>query len=254
MPAAKGGPAVTYHATMTDLDTLGDDVRTGLIDGLRAARAAEREILAALDPAVRDAPADDGGWSPKDIQAHLSAWRGHQVARYAARREGRDEPEIPAVETDEANAILHAERAGWTWDEVLADADAATDALIAEIDAASNETLADPRLVGSTMGNGPEHDLAHLPALAARAGLEDRVTDLAASVEASLARGGWPARAAAFARYNLACYHALAGRLDEARALLRRALPDQEELQGFAPADDDLIALRDEIPDLIAGG
>jgi hypothetical protein len=68
-----------------------------------------------------------------------------------------------------------------------------------------------------------------------------------------VARGGWPPRSAAFAHYNLACYHALGGRLVEARALLRLALPDQEELQGFAPADDDLIALRDEIPDLIAG-
>ncbi len=139
----------------------------------------------------------------------------------------------PPTETDEANAIYHAERADWTWDEVLADADAASDALIAEIRGASDETIADDRIVGTTMGNGPEHDLAHLPALAARAGLEDRVTDLAAAVEASVARGGWPPRSAAFARYNLACYHALGGRLDEARALLRQALPGQEELQGY---------------------
>ncbi len=229
------------------------DLRDGLIEGLLAARAAEREILAALEPAVRDAPAADGGWSPKDIQAHLSAWRRHQADRLAARREGRDEPQVPAAETDEANAIYHAERAGWTWDDVLADADAASNTLIAEIRAASDETIADDRIVGTTMGNGPEHDLAHLPALAARAGLGDRVTELAATVEASVARGGWPPRSAAFARYNLACYHALAGRLDEARALLRQALPGQEELQGFAPADDDLIALRGEIPDLISG-
>jgi hypothetical protein len=238
---------------MTDHDAPTLDLREGLIDGLLAARAAERGILAVLDPDVRDTPAADGGWSPKDIQAHLSAWRRHQADRFAARREGRDEPQVPAAETDEANAIYHAERADWTWDEVLADADAASDALIAEIRAASDETIADDRIVGTTMGNGPEHDLAHLPALAARAGLEGRVTDLAATVEASVARGGWPQRSAAFARYNLACYHALGGRLDEARALLRQALPHQEELQGFAPADDDLIALRDEIPGLISG-
>jgi hypothetical protein len=238
---------------MTDHDVPNLDLREGLIDGLLAARAAEREILAALDPAVRDAPAADGGWSPKDIQAHLSAWRRHQADRLAARREGRDEPQVPAAETDEANAIYHAERADWTWDEVLTDADDASDALIAEIRAANAETMAEDRVVGSTMGNGPEHDLAHLPSLASRAGLEDRVTELAAAVEASVARGGWPPRSAAFARYNLACFHALGGRLDEARSLLRQALPGQEELQGFAPADDDLIALRAEIPDLIAG-
>ena len=136
---------------------------------------------------------------------------------------------------------------------MLADADEASDALIAEIEAASDETITDDRMVGTTLGNGPEHDFAHLPAIAARVGLEDRVAGLAAAVEASVDRGGWPPRSAAFARYNLACYHALAGRLDEARAMLRLALPAQEELRGFAPTDDDLIALRDEMPSLSAG-
>ena len=36
-------------------------------------------------------------------------------------------------------------------------------------------------------------------------------------------------------------------RLDEARALLRQALPADEELRDFAPTDDDLIALRPEL-------
>ena len=59
--------------------------------------------------------------------------------------------------------------------------------------------------------------------------------------------------AAAYARYNLACFHALGGRLDTARELLRQALPADEELRGFAPTDDDLVALRDEIPSLAEG-
>ena len=68
-----------------------------------------------------------------------------------------------------------------------------------------------------------------------------------------LDRGVWPDRAAAYARYNLACFHALAGDLDAARALLRLALPGQAELLDLAPTDDDLIALRDEIPALAVG-
>ena len=62
-----------------------------------------------------------------------------------------------------------------------------------------------------------------------------------------LDHGIWPERAAAYARYNLACYRALAGDLDDARALLRLALPGQEELASWAPKDDDLIALRDRV-------
>jgi hypothetical protein len=242
-----------YDAAMTEHHISALDLRAGLIDALRAARAVERDILAALDPIDRDAPAANGGWSPKDIQAHLSAWRRHQATRLAKLRAGETETEIPATETDATNAVLHAERADWTWAQVLADADEASDSLIAEIDAADDETISDDRVVGTTLGNGPEHDLVHLSALAVRVGLEDRVAGLASAVEASVDRGGWPPRSAAFARYNLACYHALAGRLDEARVLLRLALPAQEELRGFAPADDDLIALRDELPHLIAG-
>jgi hypothetical protein len=37
------------------------------------------------------------------------------------------------------------------------------------------------------------------------------------------------------------------------RALLRQALPDSEELRTFAPSDDDLVALRDELPALGEG-
>jgi hypothetical protein len=239
--------------TDTDPSVSPADVRAGLIDGLLDARAAEREILGALGPVERDTPADGGGWSAKDIQAHLAAWRRHHAERLAALRDGHPRPDLPAAETDAANAAIHAERAGWTWEQVVADADAATDLLITEIRAADDTTLAQDRIVGTTLGNGPEHDLAHLPAVAARVHLSDRVAALAATVEASVGRGRWPSRSAAFARYNLACYHALEGRLDPARELLRLALPGEPELQELAPADDDLAALRPEIAALVAG-
>ena len=236
---------------MNETDAHTDGLRAGLIAAIRAARAAERDIIGTLDPGVRDAAADDGGWSPKDVQAHLTAWKGRTVERLRALRVGLSEP--IEVETDEANAIFHAERSAWTWDEVVADAVATTDELVAEIDAAADETLALPRISGTIMGNGSEHTLTHLTPIAAGAGLESRTLELADAITAIIDRGGWPARAAAYARYNLACFHALSGNLDVARGLLRQALPDQEELRGYAPADDDLIALRDEIPTLAAG-
>ena len=238
---------------MTDREQPGSDLRTSLIEGLRLARAAEREIFAALDPSARDAAGSDRAWSAKDELAHLSAWRRRQVDRMAAVREGRTEAPSPEVEIDALNAILHAERADWTWERVDADATATAEALIGEIAAADDATLADPRVVGTIMGDGPEHDLAHLTTIAARVGLSERVMALADATQALIDRGGWPSRAAAFARYNLACFHALGGRLELARDLLRQALPAEEELRGLALKDDDLSALRDEIPALGAG-
>jgi len=235
---------------MTDSDDTQADLRTGLIESLRACRAAEREVFAAIDPAERDAPGADGGWSAKDELAHLSAWRRHQADVMAARRESRAEPPMPASDIDETNAAFHAARADWSWGRVDADADATADALIVEVRTASNATLFDPKILGSIMGDGPEHELAHLGAIASGVGLEPMVLELADGTRAMIDRGGWPPRSAAYARYNLACFHALGGRLDEARALLRLALPQDEELRTLAPGDDDLVALRSEIPSL----
>jgi hypothetical protein len=239
----------TDPAAAADLAKL----RTGLIDGLAASRAAEREIFAALDPAERDATGPDGGWSAKDVQAHLSAWRQHIADVLAALREGREDPRSPETAIDDINARLHDERADWPWDRVAADADSTAEALIAEVSAAGEPALTDPKVIATILGDGPEHDLGHLPELAAMVGLGSRALDLADTHLAILDRGGWPTRASAYARYNLACFHALAGNLDVARSLLRQALHDETELQALAPKDDDLIALRDEIPALTAG-
>lgn len=236
---------------MTQLDDAASDLRADLIENLVACRATERNVFAALDPQDRDAAPTDGGWSAKDELAHLSAWRQRQTDVMAARREGRAKPAFPAVDIDQTNALFHADRADWSWEQVVADADATADALIAEIAAADDATLADLEVIGSIMGDGPEHDLAHLARIAEIVGLGQRVVVLAGRAEAMIDRGGWPTRSAAFGRYNLACFHALGGRLDVARSLLRQALPVEEDLRILAPKDDDLIALRDEIPSLI---
>jgi hypothetical protein len=238
---------------MTEASLPPSGVRAGLIEALRSTRAVERDVMAAIEPARRDAEGADGGWSPKDTLAHLSAWRQRQTEVLAAVRQGHDEPPPAAAEIDDVNAIFHAQRADWAWERVATDAESTADGLMAEVAAASDETLADPKVVGSIMGDGPEHDLGHLVGLAPTDALRSLVIDLAATTQAIVDSGGWPARAAAYARYNLACFHALGGRLETARTLLRQALPAQEELRAHAPTDDDLIALRDEIPALAAG-
>jgi hypothetical protein len=186
------------------------------------------------------------------VLAHLSAWRQRETDKLAALRERREAPSLPATETDDINAVFHEQRARWTWERVTSDAESTADGLLAEIAAASEEVLADPKVVSGILGDGLEHDLGHLAELASTDALRSRVVDLAETARAIIDRGGWPERAAAFARYNLACFHALGGRLETARALLGEALPDSEELRTFAPNDDDLIALRAEIPELAA--
>ena len=238
---------------MTDTIPQASSLRADLIETLRHTRAVERDVFAALDPAGRDVPPADGGWSAKDVLAHLSTWRQQQTDKLAALREGRDEPPLPANETDEINAIFHDRRADWTWDRAATDAESTADGLMAEVAAAREETLAGPKIVRSIMGDGPEHDLGHLLDLSPTEGLRSQILNLAEATRAIIDRGRWPSEAAAYARYNLACFHALGGRLDIARALLRQALPEHADLRAHAPNDDDLLALRGEIPALAAG-
>jgi hypothetical protein len=237
---------------MTDTQAAATDIRRALVETLLAARETERTVFDAFDAVDRDTPPADGEWSAKDIQAHLGAWRHHMAERLAAIREARPEPESGG-ETDATNAVIHAERADWPWDRVAGDAQASAADLVAEIEAAAGTTLAVDRTVGSIMGNGAEHTIIHAGSVADRVGLGSAVAELAGEIERIVDRGGWPPRSAAFTRYNLACFHALAGRLDEARALLRVALPAEGDLREFAPQDSDLVALRDELPELARG-
>ena len=73
--------------------------------------------------------------------------------------------------------------------------------------------------------------LEHLPALALAHGKEERVLALAREVEGIIRGSAFPDGDKGVFLYNQACFHALGGRLEEARALLPEAFrvrPDAE--------------------------
>jgi hypothetical protein len=235
---------------MTDDTATTYDLTSSLIEAISIARNTERDIFGTFDPVERDRTGTDE-WSPKDHQAHLGAWRRRQIEKMTALRTETPDPGLPATDVDSSNAIFHAERSNWSWEEVYADAEVTSDLLMREVSAAGDSGLADSELLLSVVGNGPGHALEHLAAVSGAVDARSAVVALAEALDALIDKGGWPSRSAAFARYNLACFHALAGRLDAARALLHRALPEQEELRELAPKDDDLLALRDELPNVL---
>ena len=206
----------------------------------------------AFDAADRDTPPADGEWSPKDIQAHLGAWRRHMSERLAAIREGRPEPE-GGGETDATNAVIHAERADWPWDRVAADAEASATDLIAEVEAADDATLAVGRTVGSIMGNGAEHTIIHAGSVADGSGSgPPSRTCPGRSRRSSIGVAGrrdprhspattWPASTR---------WPAASTRPAGSSGI---ALPAEQELRDFALEDSDLVALRDELPELERG-
>lgn len=221
---------------------------------LRASRSAEADIIGAMPADVRDGQPIDGGWSPKDIQAHLTGWKERQAERFAAARLG-ELVDGPAEDLDAINAELHASRADWRWDQIADEAEQVTARLIAEIETTDLATLTgSPRLLGGSMGNGASHSMEHLARLARIAGVGgERVLSFARDLEATIRTSAFPDADKAIFIYNQACYHALAGRLDEARALLPEAFSLRPDLVEWAHQDSDLAKIRDELAALAAG-
>ncbi|HSO28852.1 MAG TPA: hypothetical protein VLS28_03045 [Candidatus Sulfomarinibacteraceae bacterium] len=230
-----------------------------LVEMLEATRATEHDLFGALPPERREIPGADGGWSAKDVWAHLAAWRSIEARRLEAalRAEGAapgapsgDDP-APSDPIDASNARLQAMHADWSWEAVGREADASVDALIDAIRRSSREMLCEcDGIVAGLGSNGVNHAIGHLPEIATQAGKLRRVDRLAAETEAILQRDHLPARDTGVILYNLACHYALAGKLDEARRLLRDAFGRRPDLIESAPQDPDLVALGDELVSL----
>lgn len=195
-----------------------------------------------------------GDWSPKDHQAHLTAWKARQADRICAARLG-EELATDDREDDEINAALQVARADWAWAAVVGEADEVSERLESEIRAAGSAILvASGRLVAGIFGNGPLHAITHFGWLTdAEIGVdeglvehfieaEERLLDTVALPDADRGTG----------LYNLACAHAVAGRLDRARPLLRVAFRLRPDLAEFAKEDPDLIEVREDLPSLVA--
>jgi hypothetical protein len=222
-------------------------VHDDLVEMLTATRAVEHDLYARLEASLRDEARRIGEWSARDVLAHLAAWRSVEARRLAGEPDGTN----PDESGDDANARIQAERAGWSWEKVAAEADASLDALVRAITTTSEEELGrSERLVAGIGANGANHAIAHLADVAALAGAPDRFAAFAAQVESILLRGRIPQRDAAVMLYNIACHHALAGELDQARRLLRDAFAARPDLLEWSLSDPDVAALRDELPAL----
>lgn len=232
-----------------------DPLIRDLVEMLHLTRDAERDIFGAIPGATRDRPLRPGDWSPKDHQAHLTAWKGRQAERFAAASRGESPVEGSDAETDDVNAQLQRVTADWPWEEVERQADEVSERLVHEIETAGPTVLARfERLIGSTFGNGAYHAAQHFGWLrAAGIGVDAaRSRRFVADLEELVGRGSLPDADRGIALYNTACYAALEGDAARALALLPRAFALRPDLQALAMNDDDLASIRSRLEGLAA--
>jgi tetratricopeptide (TPR) repeat protein len=221
-------------------------------DKLRLLIKAGREKEAQdLLPHVDDSPPSrPGGWTAKDNLAHLATWRLVGAVEMDAVRTGG---KGPVVSSDAAveNAKIYEETHHLPASSVLDTAARSWDAFIAAMEACSDEVLLQPRI------RYPEEALWHMVPghtyfhLAEHLGYwhTDRGEEVAAEEAAK-----WGHRlatstdtedkATGTADYNLGCFYAVRGRLEEAMPYLRTAIELNPSLRDWAKQDKDLDPIR----------
>ena len=124
-------------------------------DQLAAIRADQqfwRDLAAEVGPDRYADPGPMGEWSFGDMAGHLVGWRNRTIARLEAAARGETEPAPPwpaamdDAEDDDAtiNDWIHAQHAGRSPAELVADYDASYDRVAAAIEALPDAALTDP--------------------------------------------------------------------------------------------------------------
>ena len=192
----------------------------------------------------------------KDHQAHLTAWKARQANRYAEARRGEEPAEMSSDEIQAINTEQQAARAGWDGEAISKEADDVSERLIGETSATDPEALAGSeaarwRNVRQRARFTPSSTSAGScrPASAPmRIGSPPIWTRRSGSSKVEDCRSGMRQPRPT----TSACFQALAGRLDDARPLLRRAFQLNPELADWARQDTDLTALWTELDELTA--
>jgi hypothetical protein len=236
-----------------DVDTTHTALQADLVAMLQSMRAAEQDLFAMVPAEAREAAGTIGDWSPKDVLAHLGAWRAIEARRLEARAAGgapfpaEDPP--PDEPIDTSNAMLQARHRDLTWEAVVAVAGGSIDALISAVERSSTDLLCecDDGSVAGIGVNGVNHAVGHLPEIADLVGGGARFDAFAREIETVLRAGHVPPRDSGTILYNIACAQALSGELDDARRLLAAAFARRHDLAELAREDPDLAALGGEL-------
>ena len=201
-----------------------------LMNLLKAVGAAQQALLDELIEEERAAIGTWERWSAKDHVAHAAAWKLRAADRLGGDRELAH---LSAEDTDVINARTYEQQRLRPWQDVLADAAHATNALIAQVERMDESELRatdrfawqnDQPLWTRIMGAGYWHPMAHLAQWYAERGDLARATEIQEQLPKTLAELDSTPEARGGALYNLACFYATTEQTGHALAPLRETL------------------------------
>jgi len=225
----------------------GESLKSKTVALIRRGRQLERETVAALSPAQRDAVGTLERWATKDKVIHINAWKAVAVENYAASRAG----ETPDLRDDflAFNNTMFETYRHQSWADVATYADNSTNALIAAVESYSEEELGQAGLYdwlgGRTLaeqavGTCIWHGLMHMTEAYIERGDGTAALDMLNCVFPLTLEVLQGDRALGTAKYNQACIYAQMGMVEGAVALLSDAFVLRPDLKEFSGQDSDL--------------
>ena len=122
-----------------------------LLANIRSGRARFESVLAPFSDEQLLAPNLHGGWSIKDLIAHIGFWEQHTAKRFSALLRGVDPP-AESLALDELNAQVYAQNQHKPLAEVRLAEQAAYEQLLLLVENAPDDDLFDPQRFAWTEG------------------------------------------------------------------------------------------------------
>lgn len=228
-----------------------------LVDLLQQAQLNQNAFFQSLAPEELATTGTPELWAAKDHMSHMTYWRRRLVERLRTILHQQELPQSSEHYLETNERIFEANRHR-SWQEILAESDEVYKELFAITEQISEEDLTTPKrfswttegtpLYTSYMGNCYEHTQQHLAQyLLDRQDLEG-ATHICEAWANRVIGIDAPDTLKGFVMYNLACFYATHGRVEQARKILPEALTLAPELKEFARTDSDLTELHSELP------
>jgi hypothetical protein len=221
---------------------------TGLLD---RARFAEDGMVAGLSLAERSAAGTLDRWAAKDLIAHVTSWHANLVEMLEAVLRGETPPPRPDVH--QANARTFEENAAKPWEQVLADAGAASERLRALLPQLSDKDMLDPGRYAWRKGQplAPTvvlrlywHPMLHLGEFYVQRGDRGSADALRADLLRTADELAWVPPLRGQTLYMVACSSAALGEPAVALSTLRESLALAPYLMQWSQQDPSLASLR----------
>ena len=211
------------------------------------ARALEQTLASFFDDSARAAVGTVEVWAPKDHFAHLAVWQTFRARRLEAISTGNP-PEEP-----ESNDEAFQKYRDNTWSDSWAMAMRALDKNATVIARTPEDDLTHPErfpwmnggsFVSGVVSSGYLHPVEHVTQMYEERGdlaAAERVQLESVAVVSGLFGKG---EEYGIAAYNLGCFYAKRGRVDDAIAQVREALAVNPRLTDWSKEDSDLVSLH----------